>query len=115
MQSTAPEKVPIKNSGRGNSKEAPKKSVLTTAPSQQQLPPKSPPIPAELQTLTLQSLEQAFSLAGCSSRFEKFSTFYRSQIGDQTYEFSNIENFKADLERQVGDQMNFIELDLGET
>jgi hypothetical protein len=35
MQSTAPEKVPIKNSGRGNSKEAPKKSVLTTAPSQQ--------------------------------------------------------------------------------
>jgi hypothetical protein len=52
MQSTAPEKVPIKNSGRGN-KDVPKKSVLTTASSQQQLPPKSPPIPAELQTLAL--------------------------------------------------------------
>ncbi len=33
---------------------------------------------------------------------------------DQSYEFNNIESYKADFEKHVGDQMNFIELDLAE-
>ena len=54
-------------------------------------------------------------MSGCGDRFERFSQFYRQQAQEQSYEFNNIEGIKSEIDKQVGDQMNFIELDLAET
>jgi hypothetical protein len=52
-------------------------------------------------------------LISTKEKFEKFKVFYSQKAAEQTIDFVNLDNFKNDLDKNLGVHMNFIDLEIG--